>query len=141
MVVSLANPPPARAHGGSMNFTGILIGSDNPDRLVEYYTRILGDPGWSEGGYTGWAIGAAYVTVAAHSEVTGPNKEPGRIIWNMEAADVRGEFERFKAAGATVVAEPYTMEGDDSGGAIATFADPDGNYFQLMSPMPPPSNG
>jgi predicted enzyme related to lactoylglutathione lyase len=25
-------------------------------------------------------------------------------------------------------------EGDE--GLIATFADPDGNYFQLMSPMP-----
>ena len=40
------------------------------------------------------------------------------------------EFERIKAAGAEVVKEPYEIEGM----WIATFADPDGNYFQLMSP-------
>jgi predicted enzyme related to lactoylglutathione lyase len=27
------------------------------------------------------------------------------------------------------------MEGAPAGSFIATFADPDGNYFQLMSPM------
>ena len=36
------------------------------------------------------------------------------------------------AAGATVVSEPYHMTGP---GWIATFADPDDNYFQLMSAM------
>jgi predicted enzyme related to lactoylglutathione lyase len=52
---------------------------------------------------------------------------------------VKADADRFKAAGATVIAEPYTMEGDESGGLIATFADPDGNYFQLTSPMEPGS--
>ena len=41
------------------------------------------------------------------------------------------EFERIKAAGATVIREPYEM----GGGWIATLADPDGNYFQLVTPM------
>ena len=44
---------------------------------------------------------------------------------------MKGDFERFKSAGATVIADPYTMEGDETGGLIATFADPDDNYFQL----------
>ena len=47
---------------------------------------------------------------------------------------MKGEFERFKAAGATVIREPYTP-GEGPDGVIATFADPDGNYFQLLSPM------
>lgn len=36
-----------------------------------------------------------------------------------------------------VIAEPYhpEEEEDDSSGKIATFEDPDGNYFQLMSSM------
>jgi predicted enzyme related to lactoylglutathione lyase len=118
-----------------MDFNGILIGSEDPQRLVDFYTKLFGDPGWSDGGYTGWQIGSGYVTVGPHSEVTGKSVHPGRIIWNIESADVKGDFERFKAAGATVIAEPY---GDDSeGGWIATFADPDDNYFQLMSPMAP----
>ncbi len=119
-----------------MNLNGILIGSDDPARLVEYYTRLFGEPAMSEGGYTVWQIGSGYVTVGAHSEVSGKTAQPGRIIWNIETSDVRGEYTRFKAAGATVVAEPYGMDEASEGDLIATFADPDGNYFQLMSPMP-----
>ena len=117
-----------------MNFNGILIGSEDPGRLVEYYTRVLGEPGFSEGGYTGWMLGSAYITVGPHTEVKGKSAHPGRIIWNIESQDVKADFERFKAAGAIVVAEPYDYEGEEVT-SIATFADPDDNYFQLMSPM------
>lgn len=118
-----------------MDFNSILIGSEDPARLVEYYTKVLGEQGFSDSGYTGWKIGSGYVTVGPHSEVHGQNASPGRIIWNIESQDVAGDFERMKAAGAIVVTEPYSFEGQ-SGFAIATFADPDDNYFQLMSPMP-----
>ena len=37
-------------------------------------------------------------------------------------------------AGATVVQEPY-QPGEAPEGWIATFSDPDDNYFQLLSPM------
>jgi predicted enzyme related to lactoylglutathione lyase len=33
-----------------------------------------------------------------------------------------------------VIREPY-QPGDVAGAWIATFADPDNNYFQLLSPM------
>jgi predicted enzyme related to lactoylglutathione lyase len=119
-----------------MDFDNILIGSANPDLLVDYYTKVLGKPAMSDGGYTGWQIGAGFVAVGPHSEVTGKNSQPGRLIWNISTADVKGEFERMKAAGAIVVREPYSFEGfPDSW--IATLADPDDNYFQLMSPMSP----
>jgi predicted enzyme related to lactoylglutathione lyase len=121
--------------GDAMNFNSILIGSENPDRLVEYYTKLFGEPGMSEGGYTGWSLGSGWVTVGPHDQVKGRNAHPGRLIWNIETPDVREVFERFKAAGATVIAEPYGFEGQE--GQIATFADPDDNYFQLMSTMGP----
>ena len=120
-----------------MNVNGILIGSDNPARLAEYYTRLFGEPGWNEGGYTGWQIGTGSVTVGEHSEVHGSNAEPGRVIWNIECADVRGEFARLRDAGAIVVREPYGFDDAPADASIATLADPDGNYFQLMSPMGP----
>jgi predicted enzyme related to lactoylglutathione lyase len=118
-----------------MNFNNILIGSENPQRLVDYYNKLFGEPAWNEGGYTGWLIGSGAVTVGPHDEVTGKNPQPGRIIWNIESPDVKGDFERFKAAGATVVREPYSM-GEEDAEYIATFSDPDDNYFQLTSPMP-----
>ena len=91
--------------------------------------------------YVGWLIGSGAVTVGPHDQVTGKNAQPGRIIWNIESTDVRADFDRLVAAGAIVVREPYGLE-EEPDGLIATFADPDGNYFQLMSPMPaePPTS-
>ena len=119
-----------------MNFNSILIGSEDPQRLVDYYTKLFGEPTWNDGGYTGWLIGSGAVTVGPHDEVKGKSSHPGRIIWNIESSDVRGDFDRFRAAGATVIREPYGFDGDETS-LIATFADPDDNYFQLMSPMQP----
>jgi predicted enzyme related to lactoylglutathione lyase len=120
-----------------VNFNSILIGSEDPKGLVDYYTRTFGQPTMSDGGYTGWLIGSGFVVIGPHSEVHGKNDAPGRLIWNIETPDVRGEFERLKAAGAIVVREPYELEGAPPGSAIATLADPENNYFQLMSPMGP----
>jgi predicted enzyme related to lactoylglutathione lyase len=119
-----------------MNLNSILIGSENPQRLADFYTKLFGEPTWNDNGYVGWLIGSGSVTVGPHDQVTGSNPQPGRIIWNIETPDVKGSFERFREAGATVVAEPYGMGDSPDEAQIATFADPDGNYFQLMSPMP-----
>lgn len=123
-----------------MNLNSILIGSENPERLVAYYTGLFGKPEWDDGPYTGWRIGTGGVMVGPHDQVKGSNAQPGRIIWNIECTDVAGDFARFKAAGATIVAEPYDPaasvgEGAAAGMSISTFSDPDGNYFQLVSPM------
>jgi predicted enzyme related to lactoylglutathione lyase len=117
-----------------MNLTGILIGSEDPQRLVDYYAKLFGKPGWDEGGFSGWQLGSGWMTVGPHDQVKGRSTHPGRVIWNLETADVKGDFERLKAAGATVVQEPY-RPGEASEGWIATFSDPDDNYFQLISPM------
>ena len=117
-----------------MNLNGILIGSEDPKRLTDYYAKLFGPPTWDEGGYTGWQVGSGSFTIGHHDQVTGRSTHPGRVIWNIETAEVRAEFERMKAAGATVVREPYG-DGDNDEGLIATLADPDDNYFQLISPM------
>jgi predicted enzyme related to lactoylglutathione lyase len=117
-----------------MNLNSILIGSEDPKRLGEYYTRLFGEPGWAEGGFSGWQIGTGFVSVGPHDQVKGRNAEPGRILWNIESDDVKADFERLKAAGATVVREPY-QPGEAPDVWIATFSDPDDNYFQLLSQM------
>ena len=123
-----------------MNLNSILIGSEDPDQLVAYYSKLFGEPTWNDGGYVGWQLGEGSISIGPHDEVKGKNPQPGRLLWNLETADVPGEFARLRGAGATVVQEPYHPgDGDDAWeGWIATFADPDDNYFQLMSPMPPP---
>ena len=119
-----------------MNFNSILIGSADPQRLADYYSKLFGEPAMTYEGYTGWSLGTGFVTVGPHDQVTGKNVHPGRLIWNIETTDVRGEFAKMKAAGAIIVAEPYTFEGAPESW-VATLADPDDNYFQLTSPMMP----
>ncbi|MBI4134568.1 MAG: VOC family protein [Candidatus Sungbacteria bacterium] len=114
-----------------LNLNSIMVGSEQPKILAEFYEKVLGKPtDMTEGEWYGWQAGGAFFGIGKHSEVSGRAKEPARIILNFETAEVGSEFERIKAFGAAVVKEPYEMEGV----WIATFADPDGNYFQLMSP-------
>jgi predicted enzyme related to lactoylglutathione lyase len=49
--------------------------------------------------------------------------------------DARTEFARIKALGATVIQEPYDHVDEETGFTVGTFADPDGNYFQIASPL------
>ena len=117
-----------------MDFNSILIGSEDPKRLAEYYTKVFGKPSMEVDDFCGWQIGSGWVTVGPHDEVKGKNAHPGRLIWNIETPDVKSEFGRMRDAGASVIQEPYEPEGG-SGMLIATFSDPDGNFFQLLSPM------
>ena len=117
-----------------MNLNSMLIGSEEPKRLSDYYTKLFGKPVWDEGDFNAWQLGTGWVTVGPHDQVKGRNTQPGRLIWNIETPDVKGDFERLKAAGGTVVREPYQL-GEGPEGWIATFSDPDDNYFQLVSPM------
>ena len=117
-----------------MNLNSVLLGTDNAPRLIEYYTKVLGAPSFADEGYSTWMLGSGALSVGAHSEVHGSNGEPGRVIWNLETSDVQGDFARLRDAGAIVVREPYSFEGFPDMW-IATLADPDGNYFQLMTPV------
>lgn len=120
-----------------MKLSGVLIGTEDPQRLKDYYTKLFGQPSWEMEGYFGWQFGDSGIAFGAHDQVKGKNREPGRLIWNLEAEDVKSEFQRLRSAGASVVKEPYKMSDEDPGW-IATLSDPDGNYFQLMTPMPVP---
>lgn len=114
-----------------INLNSIMVGTMQPKVLADFYQKIFDKPAdMSEGGWHGWSVGNCFFSVGEHSEMKGKAKDPGRLMFNLETKEVKEEFERMKAAGATVVKEPYEMQG----AWIATLADPDGNYFQLMTP-------
>ena len=118
-----------------LNFSSVLVFSEDPERLVEFYSKVFEkDPEWSGGDFSGWLVGNAALTIGPHDKVTGKNKSPERIMINLESNNVREEFERVKRLGTTVIAEPY-HPGEEPDMWIATFEDPDGNYFQIMSPF------
>ena len=116
-----------------LNLNSVMIGTKRPSVLTAFYEKVLGPVGMADekNGFWGWQVGSSYLSVLDHSEMGGNAKDSGRVMINFETSEVRQEFERIKAAGATIIKEPYQM-----GEAwIATLADPDGNYFQLVSPM------
>jgi len=118
-----------------LNLNSIMIGTKQTKLLADFYEKVFGKPAEmtdAENGFYGWSVGAAYFSILQHSEMGGSTKDPGRIMFNFETTAVKEEFERIKAIdGAVVIAAPYEM----GGGILATLADPEGNYFQLVTPM------
>jgi len=118
-----------------LNLNSIMIGTKQIKVLSAFYEKVIGKPADmvdADNGFFGWQVGGAFIGVLEHSEMGGSTKDPGRVIFNFETPQVKEEFERIKTInGAVIVKEPYEM----GEGWIATLADPDGNYFQLMTPM------
>lgn len=117
-----------------MKLNGIMLGTENPKALGDFYTQVLGEPGWQQDDWYGYQVGTGSLMIGPHSEVHGVNSSPGRIITIFETDELEKEFTRIKEAGATVVAEPYRPSEDNPDTWLATLADPDGNYFQLSTP-------
>ncbi len=117
-----------------LNLNSVMIGTKQTQALATFYETVIGKPPDmvdKENGFFGWQVGNGYFSVLEHSEMGGNTKDPGRIMLNFETTQVKEEFERIKALGGAVIRAPYQM----GGGWIATLADPDSNYFQLISPM------
>ena len=117
-----------------LNLNSVMIRTKQAKSLAAFYEKVLGQPaGMVDEGqsYWGWQVGSTFLSVMDHSEMMGSTKDPGRVMINFETPDVKSEFARIKGLGAAVIKEPYQM-----GEAwIATLADLDGNYFQLLTPM------
>ncbi|MDO8551710.1 MAG: VOC family protein [bacterium] len=118
-----------------LDLKGLILFSDNPKRLVDFYKKVFeSEPGWSGGDFVGFMVGTGYLTIGPHDRVHGNNQNPERIIFNLETEDVEKEFSRIKDLGAKVVAEPYHPD-EALRATLTTFADPDGNFFQVQTPM------
>lgn len=115
----------------TLNLNSIMVGTAQPQVLAAFYEKVFGRPAdMVEGEWYMWQAGNCALSVGEHSEVHGQAKEPSRIILNIETKAVKEEFERLKQMNVTIIKEPYEM----GGGWIATLADPDGNFVQLMTP-------
>lgn len=117
-----------------MNLSGVMLGTEDSKKLGEFYTKLLGKPGWQQNDWYGWMIGTGNLMVGPHSEVNGKNNTPGRIMFTFDSDDVPADFKKLTSQGAVVVAEPYHPGQADETMWLATLADPDGNYFQLATP-------
>ena len=116
-----------------MKLSSIILFSDKPKELLEFYKKVLNmKPDWTNGEYSDFKTGGAYFEIGPHDKVNGKNTSPERILLNFHVTNVEAEFARIKNLGTKIIKDLYTPE-EDKRLKIATFEDPDGNYFQIMT--------
>ncbi|SRR6266508_4213040 len=103
----------------------VLVGSSQADEMKAWYRRAFDV---KENDMGAFEFGPVQLFVEAHSEVSGPTKEPARVIMNLNVDDARGLGEHLKSIGARFVREVE----QEPFGLIGTVADPDGNYVQII---------
>ncbi len=119
-----------------MKLTGVMVNSEDPKTLGEFYTKVFGKPGWQQDDWYGFDISGGTLMIGPHSDIKGRSKEPARVMICFVNEDVKAEFERIKGLGAGVVAEPYQPDAANSPNVwLSTLSDPDGNYLQLSTPF------
>lgn len=119
----------------------ILIGTEDAKKLAAFYKEKIGlkvgneminDETKEEFYIFSFGSGPS-LCILDHSEVKGKSQEPQRVFFNLEVDEIEGEVKRLKDAGVKLVTEIYHVP---DYGLIATFEDPDGNYFQLVQVRP-----
>ena len=114
----------------------VILSSENAKKLAEFYRekvglvqgqeKEIGDKG--EKGYD-FELKGASLYILDHSDIKGKNSQGPRVMFNLEVDDIEKEAKRLNNADVKKVQDIYHVEGY---GLIATFEDPDGNYFQLV---------
>jgi predicted enzyme related to lactoylglutathione lyase len=117
-----------------VQFGAFHISTERPKELGEFYKKILGvEPAWENDWGVSFQIGAGELLILKHDQVHGKNSSPQRLFFDLIVDDVAAEFQRIVGLGAVAVQEPYPFDEVGIKMVIATLADLDGNYFQLLS--------
>lgn len=112
--------------------SGVLIstGVERFPAMRSFYSEILGLPVRSDrDGFVNFDLGGGRLTIATHSEVSGPNADPARVMVNLGVDGIDSLHQRLTNAGVRFVRPP---EREKWGGTVATLVDPDGNFVQLL---------
>lgn len=118
------------------NVEAILLFSENPRTLMEFYRDVLrlkltteAEMGDNNEELFFFEMKGCDIVIMHHSKITGKNKQPERMMFNLEVDNIEKEVEHLKKTNVKLVRDIYHIE---EYGYVATFADIDGNYFQLV---------
>lgn len=117
----------------------ILIYSENPDKLMEFYRDILelklenklDIP--NDYGYMFTISGDFKLWIGKHSQVRGVTKEPFRHIFNLYVTSVTEWYEKIKDK-AEIISPPQRtpFATQENPVYVSTFLDPEKNCWQFM---------
>ncbi len=117
---------------GVVGLAGVLLWTttDRHRAMRVFYADTLGmRPRSDRSGFVNFELGEARLTVAVHREVTGPARDPLRIMVNLAVDGLDAMHQRLIQAEVPCLRVP---ELESWGGRVATYADPDGNVIQLF---------
>lgn len=120
-----------------LGLESILLGTSSAKKLGKFYEDSVGlkkvmEMEIGEKGEKGIAFKLGkgpLLYILDHSSVKGKNANASRIMFNLEVDNIEREVKRLKKNKVKVIKDIYHMQ---DYGFIATFADIDGNYFQLV---------
>jgi predicted enzyme related to lactoylglutathione lyase len=123
-----------------VNSTFVNINTEDPQRLMAFYTDVVGLPKNPNAGDFSVDAGATTIGFDGHSEVKGATREPARVLVDFFVDDIAAEQKRLEGKGVKFT---RSQGREEWGGIISTFADPDGNLLQLIEykPEAPGANG
>jgi predicted enzyme related to lactoylglutathione lyase len=103
----------------------LLIGSSDAEAAKAWYRGAFGVEANEMGAFD---FGGVQLFIEPHSDISGPTKEPARVIVNLNVDDCRAIESHLKSMDVTWVRNVEQMPF----GLIGTVADPDGNYIQII---------
>jgi predicted enzyme related to lactoylglutathione lyase len=111
----------------------MLLASPDPERLHAWYAAAFEpEQDTKTNGYRVLTFGGFTILIDRRDDITGPNPQPARTIFNFEVADAIAVARRLDGMGVAWKAE---LE-ERAPGLFATVIDPDGNYLQIIQLHP-----
>lgn len=118
----------------AVRFGGLVLGSDDPVRLAEWY-RLAFAPTAPAG--TVLEFGTGRLVFDRRTDLERAAREPGRILLNFYVGDIRAVEAHLNALAVQWV---RSVE-DFPPGMIGTVKDVDGNYVQIIELADRPATG
>lgn len=118
-----------------MKVNNLLVNltSEDPARLRAFYQDVVGLAKNPDMGDDAFHAGGATIAIDGHSDTRGAAREPQRVLIDFFVDDLAAEQARLEAKGVKFL---RTRGAEWWGGLISTFADPDGNYCQIIEFRP-----
>ncbi|MEV6520784.1 VOC family protein [Longispora sp. NPDC051575] len=104
--------------------TSMLLGTTRPAEMRDFYIKALAPEFTGDGAID---LGGFLLVIDGRDDVEEKNAEPGRHIVNFDVEDFDAMEAQLNAAGVQ-----WISIADREKGKFGTFADPDGNYVQII---------
>ena len=109
----------------TINLGSLLIGSSNVEAMKAWYRQAFSV---TENEMGAFPLGNTAIFIEEHSQVSGPTKEPARVVINLDVTGCRELETHLKGMGVSWEREVEQMPF----GLIGTAIDPDGNFVQII---------